>query len=495
MIHDATTLALPQRLRADLVVVGSGPGGSSVARLAVEAGMRVIVLETGDFITPGEMVQREERMLPRLFVEGGNQVTLDKRIRVHQGRGVGGSSLHNLNLCKRVPDALLAEWRRDRGVTLDWEARYAEAEALIAVSDVPLDRVNRHNALLRAGAEALGWRNGPLRHNRNGCVGSGFCELGCAFDAKNNALKVNIAPAVRAGLTVLTRCQAVRVILEKGRATGIVAAVIDPVRRDAIGEVVVEAPRVCLAASATGTPALLQRSGVPDPGGETGASLRIHPAIVVAGEFDEPVYAWRGIPQTWECTEHLDFSRPDGGRLWIVPAFAHPVGTATLLPGFGAGHREVLTRYANMGVLTAMLHDRTAGTVRPKGDLGVSIDYRLIPEDEAELRRGVVESARLLFAAGARRVFVPGHTLAVLDDPRRVETLGELPVPDVTAVHPMGSVPMGEGPTAAVGSDGKHRHVDGLWVADASLFPTSIGGPPQLSVFAAGLAVGRAIVG
>ena len=394
MIHDATTLALPTRLQADLVVVGSGPGGSSVARLAVEAGMRVIVLETGDFITPGQMVQREERMLPRLFVEGGNQVTLDKRIRVHQGRGVGGSSLHNLNLCKRVPDELLAEWRRDRGVDLHWDAHYSEAEALITVSDVPSDKVNRHNALLRAGAEALGWRNGPLRHNRTGCVGSGFCELGCAFDAKNNALKVNIAPAVRAGLTVLSRCQAVRLVLEKGRATGVVAVAIDPLTRTALGEVIVDAPRVCLSASATGTPALLLRSGVPDPTGETGSRLRIHPAIVVAGDFDEPVHAWRGIPQTWECTEHLDFSRPDGGRLWIVPAFAHPVGTATLLPGFGAAHRDVLTRYANFAVLTAMLHDRTAGVVRPKGDLGVSIDYRLLPEDEAELRRGIVEIGR-----------------------------------------------------------------------------------------------------
>lgn len=495
MIHDASTLQLPLRLTADLVVIGSGPGGSSVARIAAEAGMKVVVLEGGEFLTPADMDQREESMLPRLFQEGGNQVTADKRIRVHQGRGVGGSSLHNLNLCKRVPDEILAEWKRDRGLdVIDWEARYAEAEALISVSAVPLDRVNRHNTILRAGAEALGWRNGPLRHNRTGCVGSGFCELGCAFDAKNNALKVNIPRAVKAGATILARCQATRVLHENGRVTGVEAVAVDPVQRVGIGRVEIVAPRVCLSASATGTPALLQRSDVPDPGGEAGRTLRIHPAIVVAGDFAEPVRAWEGIPQTWECTEHLDFA--GGHRLWIVPAFAHPVGTATLIPGLGADHRASMERYPNLAVLTAMLHDRSVGSVRPKGELGVSIHYQLDEADEAELRFGIVASARLLFAAGATRVMVPGRKLVALDDPARVEELLQVEGADVTAVHPMASVPMGADPTiAAVGPDGRHHHLDGLWIADASLFPTSIGVPPQLSVYALGLHVGHAIVG
>lgn len=66
---------------------------------------------------------------------------------------------------------------------------------------------------------------------------------------------------------------------------------------------------------------------------------------------------------------------------------------------------------------------------------------------------------------------------------------------DVTAVHPMASVPMGDDPTvAAVASDGHHHHLRGLWVADGSLFPTSIGVPPQISIYAMGLHVGRAIV-
>ncbi len=74
------------------------------------------MLEAGALTTPGQMNQREEDMLPRLLWYGGNQTTADRHTRVLQGRGVGGSSLHNLNLCKRIPDAIRDDWARRLGL-------------------------------------------------------------------------------------------------------------------------------------------------------------------------------------------------------------------------------------------------------------------------------------------------------------------------------------------------------------------------------------------
>ncbi len=388
MIFDTPALPLPLTVDVDLAVVGSGPGGATVATLAAEAGLRVVVLEAGEFLAPTDMTQREEAMLPRLFWDGGGRTTRDRAIKIHQGKGVGGSSLHNLNLCKRIPAQVLAEWRSRNGLSSMtdevWGALYDEVEQLLSISAVERRRWNSHNLLLEAGCKALGWRGGGLRHNRSGCVGSGFCELGCAFDAKNNASKVLLPRAVKAGAELLTRCQAVRVVHRAGRVSGIEAVALDPVTREPVGRVEVRAKKVCLAASATGTPAILQRSGVPDRTGATGNSLRIHPAVAVAGEFDQRVLAWQGIPQTYECTEFLDF---DGNqrRIWIVPAFAHPMGTAVMMPGHGRLHRQMMTRYDRMAVLSAMCHDTTVGRVRPAGELGLSIDYRLNPEDQAQL--------------------------------------------------------------------------------------------------------------
>jgi len=504
LIYDASTLKLPGRLKADVCVIGTGPGGAMAMMAAAEAGLNVVALEAGGFLTPSDMRQREEEMLPRLYWDAASRTTRDRAVRVHQGRGVGGSSLHNINLCKRIPASIRSRWRAARGLDglppATWEALYAEVEALLEVKSVPEAWKNPHNRLLQAGCEALGWRGGGVRHNRTKCTGSGFCEIGCAYDAKNNVVKKVLPRAMEAGARVLSRCQAVRVDHRGGAVRGVDAVAVDPRTGRSLGEIRIDAPRVCVSASATGTAALLLRSRVPDPGGETGARLHIHPALVAAGEFDAPVRAWLGIPQTYECTQWLDLDDPYGHRIWIVPAFGHPVGAATSLPGHGETHGRVMGRYAHLAVLTAMLHDHTAGEVAPRGDLGLTMDYWPDAEDRAELMFGLWACARLLFAAGARRVFVPAEPMIVLERGADLSGIARTDLVrglmDVTAVHPMSTVPMGDDPAvAAVDSRGRHHHVEGLWVADGSLFPTSIGVPPQVSIYAMGLHVGRALSG
>ena len=207
MIYDASTLPLPLMLEADVCVIGSGAGGSAAAMVAAEAGRSVVVLEAGSFITPAQMTQREDQMLPRLLWEGGGRTTKDKGVRIHQGRSVGGSTMHNINLCGRIPAPILREWTRCRGMAHlpaeAWAALYDEVEALLSVTEVPAAMVNRHNRLLLDGARALGWEAGLLRHNRTGCTASGYCLLGCVHDAKNNAAKVLLPRIVAAGADLL----------------------------------------------------------------------------------------------------------------------------------------------------------------------------------------------------------------------------------------------------------------------------------------------------
>ncbi len=140
MIFDAATFQLPTVVETDLVVVGSGAGGLTAAMTAAEAGVKTLVLEGGEYLTPAMMSQREEEMFPRLFQDGGSRTTADRAVKIHQGRGVGGSTLHNLNLCKRIPEAIRARWAADRGLSHlppeRWNALYAELEQLLRVSAV-----------------------------------------------------------------------------------------------------------------------------------------------------------------------------------------------------------------------------------------------------------------------------------------------------------------------------------------------------------------------
>jgi choline dehydrogenase-like flavoprotein len=502
MIFDASTLSLPLTLETDLVVVGSGAGGMAAAMAAAEKGVRTLVLEGGEYLTPKDMSQREEQMFPLLLQDAGSRTTRDRAVKIHQGRGVGGSTLHNINLIKRIPERIRDEWERTNGLSHlpkeKWNALYTELEALLEVSAVPREGWNRHNQLLEKACQALGWKGGGLSHNRTGCLGSGFCEVGCRYNAKNNAFKVLLPRLVAANGEVLSNCVAVRVLTSGDAATGLEAVAVDPRTRKPLGTVTVKAKRVCLSASATGTAALLLRSGIADPSGVTGTSLRIHPAVLAAGDFDEPVRAWEGIPQTYECSEFLQLDDLNGHRVWVLPAFAHPLGTATMVPGHGAAHRALMERYPHLAVFTAMIHDLTPGRVRPKGDLGLSIDYWPDEGDRKELMLGLWACAKALFAAGAKRVLIPSRAPRVLVPGDDLEFLKAMPLEkgelDLVAVHPMGSVPMGDDPKRSpVGSDGKHHHLKNLWVADGSLFPSSIGVPPQLSIYAMGLHVGRSL--
>ena len=230
MIYDASTLDFPAELRADLCVVGSGAGGAMVAMVAAEAGLDVVMLEAGAFVPPESVTQREEQMIPQLLWDHGGRTTADRAVAIHQGRALGGSTMHNLNLCKRIPSGILAGWRRDRGLSLlpqeRWDALYTEVERMLEVSVVPEARWNRHNHVLRRGTEELGWEGGGLSHNRTGCRGSGFCELGCPYNAKQNALKILIPDALDHGARVVTDVRVSRIVHDGHRATGVIGAAI-----------------------------------------------------------------------------------------------------------------------------------------------------------------------------------------------------------------------------------------------------------------------------
>lgn len=467
---------------APACVIGTGAGGSVVFRELARAGLSPVALEEG----PDHALfdQREERMIPELFQERGGRMTDDLAITVLGGRGVGGSTVHNTNLCKRVPPEILEQWRRSVSGLDTLSASFDAIERDLSVSPIP--QVNANNQILKRGIEALGWRGGLLHHNRVGCVGSGFCELGCAYNAKQNARKIMIPEALDRGGRLYTNVRALRIVHD-GRPSAVIA-------RAASGRTLTVRTRVVvLAGSAVGSAALAIASNLPDPHVQQGQSLRIHPGGVVAGVFDDNVDGWRGIPQSWECTEHLDVREGSNKRVWITTAFAHPIGTAVTLPGFGAGHMSAMRSYRKLAVLTAMVHDETAGRVYLEGERA-RLRYKMIPSDRAQLALGLQACARILLAAGAREVVVPGIPPRVIRTPADIASIDAARVP-LTAVHPMGTMRMADDPArGVVRATGEHHHARSVFVADGSLFPTSIGGPPQISIYAFALHVSPHII-
>lgn len=488
---------------ADVVIVGTGAGGAMVAREAAAAGLDVVALEMGAYSRTKDFTTVEETMLELLFQENGARATSDLEIRVLGGKGVGGSTVHNTCLCKRTPAVLLEHWAKAYQVSGCSEAELAPlfeaTEKDLSVSLLGEAQLNWNNRLFQRGVEALGWRGGFLRHNREGCLGAGFCELGCPFDGKQNALKVLVPQAVSRGGTIVSDARVERVLTKGGRATGVKGSLTDA-QGSPRAAFEVTAKVVVLAGSAVGSAALHLASGLEDPSGQAGQNLRMHPGGIVAGLFDQEVLGWKGIPQSYECTELLDLAPGSDERVWLVPVFAHPIGTAAMIPGFGREHLRYMQQFRHVAALTAMVHDETAGRVRVERSGRIKLDYVLDQGDRRQLARGLVAGARILLAAGAREVLVPYDPAPfVVKTPRDLDAVLARGVPrwelPLTAVHPMGTLRMGDDPArAVVDSTGRHHAVQGLFVADGSLFPTSIGIPPQLSIYTFGRRVAAHVV-
>ena len=480
-------------LSAEVCVIGSGGGGAVVAALLAEAGRSVVVLEKGPYWTNADFTQREDQMLPRLFEEAGMRQTEDGGHVILQGRAVGGSTVHNLCYAFRTPEPILRVWREEHGLAqLTPEAlapSFERVERSLRVKPIREDELNSLNRLLRAGAERLGWSGLVARHNREGCVKAGYCILGCSYGAKQSMLVTYVPRADAAGARIYAGAQAERIEAPGGRVRRVLGRVVDEVGEPQ-GHLEVAAPVVVLAAGAIASPDLLRRSGIGDPA-QVGRHLHLHPSVMAAGFWSEPIHAYRGIPQSFYVDEFIDLERDPHSGFVLMPISGFPVLTAANLPGFGREHFAWMRDYAKMGGLLALLHDRSEGSVESGDSLArPRIRYALDAGDRAQLTRGLRRCVELLFASGARRVLVPyargplvlegGDSLAEID--RREVREGAIPL---ASTHPQSTCRMGGDPSSSVVDAVGHCHgVHGLFVADMSVFPTSLGAPPQITTAA-----------
>lgn len=491
MIRTASDLRENVNLTCQVCVIGSGAGGAVVAKELAEAGLDVVLLEQGGYYTKEHFTQREEEMMPLLFEEMGQRATEDQSIIILQGRNVGGSTVHNLCYCFRTPRPIVEKWRREAGIQWQYDdlvPSFERVEAMLKVKPIPEAQVNTLNRKIREGCEKLGYHGVVAQHNRENCVSSGFCILGCPFDAKQSMALTYIPAADRAGARIFANCPVDRLEVQGQRVHGVSGRVVDEKGR--LGPAFsVRAELLVLAAGAINSPQILLRSGVPR-NGHVGKHLHLHPSVLLAGLYDEDIHGYLGIPQSYYVDEFIDLEKnPDSGYV-IMPIFGFPILTASQLPSFGRAHAEIMRAYHRMVGILVLLHDESEGEVTVDWSGKPRIRYRMRPAEERLMAEGMRHCAEILFASGAREVIVPyfrdalrlrrDDDLHIID--QRGCRQGEIPL---ASTHPQGTLRMGENPReSVVNSIGHYRGIDNLFVADMSVFPSSLGAPPQITTAA-----------
>jgi hypothetical protein len=470
-----------ETLDADAVVIGSGAGGGVAASVLAAAGRKVLVLERAGMVEESNFGGPELDGLAALFLDRGLSATTDRWIAIRAGSAVGGGTVINWSSSLRAPDSVRAEWRA-AGVGDDLDDHYAAMEEALAVTTDESAR-NGPNRMLAAGLEALGHRWQVIPRNVHGCGDCGPCAVGCRRGAKQSVLRTLLAQACGNGAEILDRSEAVRILLENGRASGVVARVPG-------GEVTIRARQIALAGGSILSPVVLLRSGIaPNTAGRT---LHMHPVAAIAGVYDESLSPWSGVPQSVMSDVFGELDGSWGFRMEAAPT--HPGLIASGFPWWdSADHREIMTRCDGVAAFLGIVRDRNVGRISIARDGGTSIEYTPGAPERELLRRASVELAKVHRAAGARQIIplvTPPHTWRDGQpfDPW-LDALGQRSISAnrilLFSAHQMSSCRIGTDPRSSVADpDGQVHGTPGVWVTDASAMPSASGVNPMLSLMA-----------
>ncbi|WP_252769972.1 GMC family oxidoreductase [Ideonella oryzae] len=490
---------LPERLSVDVAIVGTGAGGGITAELLSRAGLSVVMIEEGPLKSSSDFRQREDEAYPTLYQESAARKTADKAITILQGRCVGGSTTVNWTSSFRTPEATLAWWQTHFGLT-EWDARtlapwFDQVEQRLGIQPW-LAAPNENNAALRRGGERLGIATHPIPRNVRGCWNLGSCGMGCPTNAKQSMLLTTVPAALDRGATLLVQTRVERLEWQ-GRTVQALHGV--PLRADgtpdAAHPIRIRARHVVVAGGAINSPALLMRSGLPDPFERLGRRTFLHPVLLSAAHMPQPVRGWQGAPQSIYSDHYLDtqpLDGPLGFKLEVPPL--HPVIFASTLPGWGPEAAGLMRKFPHTQVMLALLRDgyhpqSPGGLVSLRGDGTPVLNYPLNEYLMDGARRALLAMAELQFAAGAREV-LPVHELARptsrwADAQAQIRDLPMEPLKTrIVSAHVMGGCAMsGQESLGVVRPDGVHWQVSNLSVHDGSLFPTSLGVNPQLTIY------------
>ena len=463
----------------DVVIVGSGAGGAAAARMVAECGLSVIVIEQGDYHDASSYPSDPLEALVTLYRDGGLTVCEGRPpIPLPLGRCVGGTTVINSGSCFRTPDDVLAQWRDEHGIdwAADLEQEFEALERDLHVTPVDPKRAGRNAELCRIGAERLHASNGPIPRNAGAVVCCGTCPNGCALDAKQATHVSELPRAVGAGGVVRAGVRVERLLVEYGRVAGVRGRTAGGNRYEARGRATV------LAAGAIGTPELLLSQGIANSSGAVGRNLKIHPACWVGARFDEEVRGWDGVMQSWYVDEWRDRG------LFLEATFTPFAFGAHWLPGTGRELSERIERYEQLAVIGVHMSERSShGRIRA-GRGGTRITYRLSGEDTQAIGYGIARAADIHFTAGAVEVYPQLAGLSVLNHAGggSIDT-ARLRARDLRleAFHPMGSARMGaDARTSVVAPSGETHDIKDLYVADASILPTSLKVNPMITIMA-----------
>jgi choline dehydrogenase-like flavoprotein len=479
------------QLHYDVVIVGSGAGGGTVAAELAElcrAGKRVALFEQGARLRDDEFTCREVEMADALYEDGGGFLTAQGTMTLAFGRVYGGSTVVYTGTSLIAPQRVIEQWNVPGLTHSDVAARsrkYMEQNNVHFLDDT---LINDNNRLFVEGARQAGFQAEQFPLNLKGCLGSSLCNLGCPNAAKQGTHRVQLPAAERQGVQVITRAEVQRI---EGRALRVRVHEAQSGEKGAPsewqpGEYLVEADTIVLAGGSIGSTALLLRSGFHKQLPRLGHGFTCHPAQILVAEHAQRITNDVGHPKSF----FVDRAVEEGYVLETCMYF--PFITAKNMTGFGAAHSSFMRAFPRLQMILVLACDRAVEQNRIAVNRAGRpvVHYSFTPEVVRSLVAATRASARIFFAAGAVRVHAPTAQPPLLErsearqiDERIQERYFAEGKTSISAAHLMGGCGMGRDRSDSV-TDAWGRVHGNPWlrVADSALFPDALQINPYLTV-------------
>ncbi|CAK9325392.1 unnamed protein product [Citrullus colocynthis] len=495
-------------IKCDAVVVGSGSGGGVVAGVLANAGYKVLVLEKGSYCARTNLSLLEGQAMEEMYQSSGLVATDNMNVLILAGSTVGGGSTVNWSASIQTPSHVTKEWSDEYELELFRSNLYKEAMEVVCKKmgvQSEIDNEGFNNAVLRKGCEELGCHAINIPRNSTSDHYCGWCCLGCKDGRKKGTAETWLVDLVRSGNgAILPGCKAVRIRQEKkdgserNRAKGVVFEF--GCGSAAKQMCLVESKVTIVACGALSTPPLLKRSGLRNR--NIGKNLHLHPVTMAWGYFpaetdkswpEEDKKSYEGGIMTAMCNIG---SEPDqepgyGGAVIQTPAL-HPGLFSILMPWVsGTNIKQRMCKFSRTAHVFALARDKGSGTVKSSS----SLSYKMDDVDEKNLQKGLEKALKILAAAGAEEIGThhnKGRSINVKKVSYReyekfVKEESSRPLKDlltpICSAHQMGSCRMGIGAKdSVVNQSGETWEVEGLFIADSSVFPTALGVNPMVTV-------------
>ncbi|KAH7134024.1 hypothetical protein EDB81DRAFT_89512 [Dactylonectria macrodidyma] len=512
-------------LETDVVIVGSGCGGGVCAKELTEAGLRVIVVDKGRYWSPEYLPMTEENGPSQMLMDGAHIASDDASVCVVAGETWGGGGAINWSASLQLQGYVRRQWAATGLPLFTTTAFQRSLDRVCDTMGVSTKHIqhSKPNQFLLEGSRKLGWAHAEVPQNTGGKEHScGHCSMGCRSAEKQGPAVAWLPKAAAAGATFMEGFTVDRVLFENVRGNKVAKGVCGVWKsRDEHGgvagnptttrKVTIRAKKVIVSCGTLQSPLLLLRSGLNNP--HIGRHLYLHPVSMVGAIYDEQTRPWDGPILSSVCSEfeNLD-GHGHGVKLETLSTI--PWSWLTWVPWTGGQQfKQVAANLDHMAGFISVPRDRDTGRVYPDPvDGRCRVQYHPSNFDKQSILEGLAALARISYESGAREIFtiVPG-----MDNYVRRDDAESIKASDVTAAdettdpefehwitklrshgfpapqtffvsaHQMGTCRMSATPKrGVVGPDGQVWGTEGLYVADASVFPTASGVNPAVTVMA-----------